>query len=212
MENMDFAFATKALTADGVVEGIAAGFGNVDEGGDMILPGAFAEALPADGKARIPMLMYHDDRRPAGVWTELRETDDGLQVKGRFALSTRQGKEAYALVKEGALSGLSIGYRSLKDSVKDGVRLLEKLRLFEVSLVTVPMNERAVVTGVKGLLEDGQLPTLRQFERHLREAGFSKTQAVAVANKGLAALLRGEPDKADDGAAFLAALQAEVSA
>jgi uncharacterized protein len=148
MNGLDFWLEQKTIDDEGVIEGLAAGFGNVDDGGDRIAPGAFAKSLK--GRTSLPMLLYHDSRMPAGVWTDFAETPKGLKVKGRFSLSSSIGREAYAMAKDGALAALSIGYRAVREKFEGAVRELIEIKLFEVSLVSVPMNERATITGVKG--------------------------------------------------------------
>jgi HK97 family phage prohead protease len=202
MNELDFALDTKALDDEGHIEGLAAGYGNLDFGGDIMLPGSIGPSLA--GRKAIPMLMYHDHKRPAGVWTDFKETSDGLIVKGKFSMSTRHGKEAHGLVKDGAIGGLSIGYGDVKAKMVGKARHISAAHLHEVSLVTIPMNNRAQIMSVKDLVSAGELPSLPQFEEFLREAGFSKTQATAIAGKGLSHLLRGEPGTADnDAVAFL---------
>jgi HK97 family phage major capsid protein len=66
------------------------------------------------------------------------------------------------------------------------------------------------ITSVKSLVEDGRLPTLPEFENFLREAGFSKSQATAIAGKGLAPLFRSESGSTPSD--FLSALKAQISA
>ncbi|MGK2908753.1 MAG: HK97 family phage prohead protease [Sphingobium sp.] len=210
MNELDFALDTKALDDEGHIEGLAAGYGNLDFGGDIMLPGSIAKSIA--GKKAIPMLMYHNMQRPAGVWTDFKETDAGLLVKGRFSMSTRYGKEAYGLVKDGAIGGLSVGYRAIKEKMVGKARHLIEVALHEVSLVTIPMNEKAVVTSVKDILEGGKLPSVREFEEFLRDAGgFSKSLAVAIAAKATPHL-RGEPEgKADDAVEFAKRLRAALT-
>ncbi len=208
MNHLDFVLDTKAVAEDGQIEGLAAGYGNVDAGGDVIVPGALARSLK--GRKSVPMLMYHDQTRPAGVWTDFAESRDGLVVKGQISLSSRAGQEAHALVRDGAIGGLSIGYRTIREQLVGKTRQLLELTLYEVSLVTIPMNERAVITSVKSFVEDGRLPTLPEFENFLREAGFSKSQATAIAGKGLAPLFRSESGSTPSD--FLSALQAQLRA
>jgi hypothetical protein len=92
------------------------------------------------------------------------------------------------------MKGLSIGYET-RDSETDqqkGTRLLKDVKLWEVSPVNFPAQDRARVDTVKSRIRAGELPTLPDFEEFLREAGFSKSQATAIAGKGLAHLLRSE--------------------
>ena len=177
METKHFTLDLKAAGDDRTVEGLGSVFGNTDQGGDIVVPGAFAKSL----KSRTPaMLWQHKADQPIGVWDELRETPEGLFVKGRI-LNTALGNDAYELARHGALKGMSIGYAT-KDSETDrksGVRRLKELDLFEVSLVTFPMNELAGITRVKQKPADE-----RALEEYLREAGYSRTEAKAIVAKG----------------------------
>lgn len=207
MNELDFALDTKAVNDDGYIEGLAVGYGNLDRGGDIVLPGA----IRMSGKT-LPMLMYHDQKRPAGVWTEFADTADGLLAKGRFSMSTRNGKEAHGLVKDGALGGLSMGYQAVRHKIVGKARHLIEVALHEVSLVTIPMNEKTLVTSVKDILAGGDLPSVREFEEFLRDAGgFSKSLATAIAAKATPHL-RGEPEaKADDPAEIMRKLRAALT-
>lgn len=207
MNELDFTLDTKALDDEGHIEGLAAGYGNVDHGGDIMLPGSISKSL--QGRASIPMLRDHDMKRPAGVWKEFVETSDGLLVKGRFSMNTHDGKEAYHLVRDGAIAGLSVGMGDVKAKTVGKVRHIESAYLHEVSLVAIPMNSKAAIITVKDILDGGELPTVRQFEEFLRDAGgFSKSLAAAIASKAQPLLNRGEPDAADELAQFLAGLRA----
>jgi HK97 family phage prohead protease len=201
MNELDFALDTKSVTDEGLIEGMAVGYGNMDFGGDVVLPGAITKSI--QGVKQIPMLMYHDQRRPAGVWNSFQETAEGLLVKGRFSMSTVVGKEAHGLVKDGAIGGLSMGYRALKHKIQGKARHLIEVALHEISLVTVPMNEKTLILNVKDILAEGRLPTTREFETFLRDAGgFSKSLAEAIASKATPHL-RGEPEgEADELAKF----------
>ena len=210
MSELGFGFEIKSIDEAGYIAGVAAGYGNVDHGGDVIMPGALTKAIT--GRASVPMLLFHDHKRPVGSWAKFDETSDGLTVEGRFAMKADAGREAHALAEAGALPGLSIGYRTLRHKFEGKTRQLHELALHEVSLVPVGMNGRAVVTQVKSMVEGGDLPSLSEFEDALREAmGFSKTQAAAIAGKGLTQLLRGEPGSEPD-ADFWSALGAQIRA
>jgi len=192
MKHLDFPLDVKDVGEDGSIEGLAAAYNNVDFGGDIILPGAFDRTLK--GRKSLPMLLHHDQRLPIGVWSEFDASGSkGLLMKGRIVTSTATGAEALALAREGALAGLSIGYRATKERYTDKARELQEIALHEASLVSIPMNERAQVTRVKDILDSGNLPTVREFEEFLRDAGgFSKSLAVAIAAKATPHL-RGEP-------------------
>lgn len=205
MNELDFVLDTKAVDDEGNVEGMAVGYGNVDFGGDQVLPGAVTKSLV--GRARIPMLLFHDMKRPAGVWNSFTETSEGLLVKGKFSLSTMSGKEAHGLVKDGALGGLSMGFETIKHQFKGKVRQLAEVFLHEISLVTIPMNQKTLITSVKDIMDGGGKPTVREFEAFLRDAGgFSKSLAAAIASKA-APHLQGDPAEADQSRALLLALR-----
>src|SRR5205085_3645991 len=107
----------KASGEDGTIEGYGSIFGNVDSYGEMVMPGAFAASLVEAGRKgrSIKMLWQHDPDRPVGVWDDLAEDKKGLYVKGRLLIDeSAQAREAYGLIKAGAVDGLSIGYRLLE--------------------------------------------------------------------------------------------------
>lgn len=195
----DFNLEIKAVSDDGLFSGYGSVFDVVDTYGEVVERGAFTETLAtiaAKGRA-VPVLWQHRSGQPIGVYTNMKEDSHGLWVEGRLLKDdVQQAKEAYALLQAGAVSGLSIGYYVRDDSFdqKAGVRRLKKLELVEVSLVTFPANEESRVDAVKFALSQGTLPDLPGFERLLREAGFSKSQAVAIASHGFKHLLRSESE------------------
>lgn len=133
-----------------VVSGYASLFGLRDQGGDVVLAGAYAASLKRLGAkgARVKMLWQHDPAQPIGVWDEVREDATGLWVKGRILAEVEKGREALALLGAGAIDGLSIGYRTVKaERDGKGQRLLSELELWEVSLVTFPMLPEARVAA-----------------------------------------------------------------
>ena len=196
-KTLDVAFEIKAVSDDGLFSGYGSVFGNIDSGGDVVHSGAFAKSIEEwEGRKRMPPVLWnHDRNEPIGVYTSIREDEKGLYVEGKLLVNeVQRAREIHALMKAGALDGMSIGY-SVRNREKDratGVTHLKELRLFEVSIVTFPMNEESRVDAVKAALEEGALPTLPEFEKFLREAGFSKTQATAIASGGLVKLLRSE--------------------
>ncbi len=144
---------TRLAVRDGtIIEGYASLFEATDQGGDVVVKGAYAKslaALSASGRS-VKMLWQHDPAQPIGLWEEVREDGRGLWVKGRLLTNVAKGAEAAALIEAGAIDGLSIGYRT-KQATKDtgGQRRLTELELWEVSLVTFPMLPEARV-GAKG--------------------------------------------------------------
>lgn len=148
---LELKFATDAETAGGFT-GIAAAYNNIDHGGDVIAPGAFRDSLKEHKAAgtKPALLWQHDPMQPIGVIDALAETPAGLEIKGRLNLDVIKGAETHALVKQGAMRGLSIGYQTTK-STRDanGVRKIIAAYLGEVSFVTRGMNDKAVVTNIK---------------------------------------------------------------
>ena len=155
------------------IEGYASYFGRCDNGGDVVVAGAYAASLAALAKkgGRIKMLWQHDPAQPIGVWDEVREDAKGLYVKGRLLTDVEKGREAAALVEAGGIDGLSIGYRTIR-AQKDqkGQRLLSEIELWEVSLVTFPMLPEARVGSKSDVPDDETLRELAAvFETAARE-------------------------------------------
>lgn len=201
----DFTLNVKAADVqdDGTFTGYGSVFGVEDSYGEVVAPGAFRDSLgelSAKGR-RVPILWQHRTAEPIGIYSELSEDDHGLRLKGELAVGFDDlAKRAHGHMKMGSVTGLSIGYwvRESSYDEKTGVRTLTKLDLVEVSLVTFPANDEARIDAIKLKLAHGELPSLPEFERILREAGFSKTQAAVVANRGLTHLLRSESEGAGD--------------
>lgn len=144
-------FDCKSLDASGVFTGYAARFNTADLGRDLILPGAFAESIAQRGAAGVRMLFQHDPAEPIGTWLELREDTRGLFVRGRLLSEIARGREMLALMRAGAIDGLSIGFRTVegRTSPKTGIRRLSKIDLWEISVVTFPMHPGARVAAFK---------------------------------------------------------------
>lgn len=200
---MEFAgspFEIKQLSDSGHIEGLLAGFGNVDSHGERIDRKAFSKCLADRGTRPLPMLIHHDMKRPIGAWKQFQERAEGLFVAGNITLATRDGQEAYALAKDGALTGLSIGYRT-KDAALDrrsGIRELLELDLIEGSLVTVPSNPKTHVSAIKSITG------ARDIAELLQEAGVSGRKAKAAAGAAWKSISESESEEAAD--AELAAL------
>lgn len=199
-----FAFA-KDATEGGRFRGHAAVFGNKDLQNDVILHGAFARTIKESG-GQWPILYGHNMGRVVGFSTSAVEDDKGLAVEGEFTLESDEGRNAYATVKHAAALnqrfGLSIGYMVRKNGAdydeETGVRTLKDLHVLEFSLAAIPANPRARIDAVKAAGDW----TIREFEEHLRDAGFSKDAARIIASQGYRALDRRDADEGeDDGAA-----------
>ena len=168
-------------------EGHGSIFGNEDLGGDIVMPGAFKRTLKQyQEKGDLPLMFWmHDPSRVAGKWTDMYEDGDGLRVKGVLA-DTPLGNEIRTLLQMDAVKGLSIGYRTLDDDYdKHGRRLLKELELWEVSVVSLPMNPLAQVAHAKSQLSAAgeYVPTAREFEHALRDVGCSQKTAKRIISK-----------------------------
>jgi HK97 family phage prohead protease len=188
----------KNLDEAGYIEGLASSFGNIDYGNDRVIPGAFAKSLSR--KPSVPMLLYHDMKRPVGKWAKATETELGLKVEGKISTKTREGGEAYELVKDEVIGALSIGYDPVVKRMAGKVRELVEIDLHEVSLVTIGMDPHAGITGVKS--SDvfarwlaGDRPQQRELEMILKDAfNVSNSEAERMAN----ALLKDDRGGRDD--------------
>ena len=191
-----------ALTEGAVIEGHASLFGVPDAGGDVVEKGAYAtglEAMRKSGRA-VRMLWQHDAREPIGVWEEVHEDDRGLYVRGRLLEAVQRGREAKALIEAGAVDGLSIGYRVIR-AEKDGkgLRRLREIELWEVSLVTFPMQplarlgkggvlpgaerEETVGAAAADMLADALAEARQLLAEGRRNAGAGKVGAVVAAGR-----------------------------
>lgn len=192
-------FEVKAVSDDGFFSGYCSVFDVEDSYGDVVKAGAYAESIKEwSAKNKMPPILWQHNRSEViGVWTKLVEDEHGLYGEGRLLVNdVAKAKEAHALMKHGAIDGLSIGYRVKKWSYNEDEEVLELLEidLKEISVVTFPANEDSRIDNVKSTLLKGELPTLPEFEKFLREAGFSKSQATAIAGHGLRKLIQGEPE------------------
>jgi HK97 family phage prohead protease len=175
-----FSFELKELSDAGTFTGYASVYGNVDQGGDMVIAGAFAKSMQA--RPTVPILYQHNQKEPIGLG-RLEDTADGLLIHGELVMEVPSAKSVYALMRKGVLKGLSIGYKKVRESYDraKNANVLQELALHEVSVVTFPANERATIMAVKSRDE---IKDIRNFEEFLRESGFSRTEACVIASKG----------------------------
>ena len=183
-------FEIKSITGRSIT-GHGSTFGNVDLGGDVMMQGAFSESVKAADAGKMPaMLWQHDSAQIPGAWTSLSEDDSGLVMGGEIA-QTSLGKDVLILAKMRAFSGLSIGGTIPDggfDFDKKGVRRIHEFDLWEVSLVTFPMNPHATIAAVKSLYASP-----RTLEQHLKSVGCSNRLAREVVHD-----LMGETDATFD--------------
>jgi HK97 family phage prohead protease len=213
MERIEVKFAEADVKANGEFAGYGAVFGNVDSHGDVITPGAFKTSLAEwSAKGRLPpMLIQHGGMGltemagvPVGIWESMSEDNMGLQVKGRIInLDTERSKTIYGAMKEGAMGGLSIGYRAKKSAPGDiklgSRRILQEIGLYEVSIVAEPSNEKAGFSYVKSAHD---IKTIRDFEEALVNGtlpAMPLKDAKALIAEGFKALRWTERDAGSDG-------------
>lgn len=215
-------FEIKALDDEtGEFEGYGSTFGGEpDSYGDVIVKGAYTETLKAHkAKGTMPKMFWqHDSREVIGKWVEASEDDHGLKLRGKLNMGVQRGREAHALLKEGDIDGLSIGYsiNKYESDEETGVWYLKELDLFEVSVVSIGANENATISSVKAAkasheiierLKAGDRLTEREFETLLKgNLGLSNAQAERAARIHLKG--PGEPAAATDVRSFLEALRA----
>ena len=175
----------KEAKADGSFTGYAAVFNNVDLGDDVLLPGAFTQAKTTpDGQIRIAL--NHDLRQLAGK-AKFAQDQHGLRVEGQLSLGVSYVKDAYALMQDGVLNGLSVGFNILDGGAewaeRDGryTRIISKAELWEFSIVPFGMNPEALVDSVKAA-------NIHDFEAQLRGLGYSQREAKALASGGFKSL------------------------
>lgn len=195
----------KADENTGEVVGYGSKWGLKDSYGEIVIKGAFTDSLKEykDAGDVIPMLWQHNSAMPIGVWTDFKEDDTGLALKGKVNKETARGRDALSDMKMRAVKGLSIGYYELVtdswgQAEKQGFRNLYKLDLREVSPVTFPALREAQIEGVKTPIAEGGL-TLRRFEIGLREKfGISRKDSEFIALNGFEAWCQREVGANDD--------------
>jgi HK97 family phage prohead protease len=213
LQHKGFSFDVKSVSDKGRIEGYGSVFGGApDSYGDIVAPGAFANSLVKHKReGTMPLMLWSHDSSmpPIGVWDDVAEDGKGLWVAGDLDMEDPLGVKVHRMLKAKAMRGLSIGYTTLdseRDDKRPGVRVLKEVDLWEVSPVNFPAQRRAAVDNVKSYLRGKTLPTLKEFEDFLREVGFSKSEATAIAGKGLAPLLRSESGGNHQGVDILSAL------
>jgi HK97 family phage prohead protease len=178
IKKLTFHSEVKASGEKGIFTGYGSIFGNEDQGSDIMQKGAFTKSLENRPAGKVKLLYQHKTDEPIGIFEDMYEDAKGLFVKGKLAMGTQKGREAYELLKMGALDGMSIGFRADPEKQgynesKRGTRTLKEVDLMEISLVTFPMNESALIETVKGNAKN-----IREWEKILREAGgLSRTES-----------------------------------
>ena len=169
---------------EGTFEGYASVFENTDLGNDVIKTGAFKKSLRKRGYKGVKLLYQHKSDMPIGVFDSIKEDDNGLYVKGRLALKTTAGRDAYELLKMGALDAMSIGFRANPQEIsydkRTQKRNIGEVDLLEISLVTFPMNPQALIRSVKA-----NEISIREWEKGMRDAFVISRSEAKVAAKAV---------------------------
>lgn len=198
---LDFPLEVRSINGNtGEFEGYASVFDVVDSYTTAMKRGAFAESLKNwQSLNRYPaMLWQHKTDEPIGIYTHMQEDAKGLLVKGRLLVNDDAlAKRAYAHLKAGSINGLSVGFVTESETYdeKSGVLILNKVNLMEVSLVTFPANKSATITNIRETLSNGEIPSPKEVEKILRDAGFSRSQAKTILAKGYGALTPRDADQ-----------------
>lgn len=184
-KTLDLQDVELSVGESGTFRGYASKFNGVDAYGDTILPGAYDKVL-ADG-GLIPVFFNHESTDiPIGKYTKLSANSQGLYVEGVLALDLPRARDVYTALKAGIVTGLSVGIGIAADDYElneTGGKTIKNVSLLrEISICTFPADDRARVSLVKS--EDiDQMATIRDVEKCLRDAGFSKSQALAFVAK-----------------------------
>jgi HK97 family phage prohead protease len=160
----------KQVEPDGTFSGYASLFNTEDMGRDIVLPGAFRDSLRERSSAGIKLLFQHKPDEPIGIWESLKEDARGLYARGRLMLDVARAREVLALMRAGALDGLSIGFRAVvgQRDAKTGIRRLARVDLWEISIVTFPLLPDARVAHVKSDTDDRLLAMIVDATQRMR--------------------------------------------
>lgn len=203
LDSVQFKFADDK---PGVFSGYASVFNGVDSYGDTIMPGAYKGTL--EGRDRPIQLRWNHWGPVIGKWLSIEEDEIGLKVTGELTPGHSVADDAYALLKHGAVTGMSIGYRvkSAMDYPEENRRELIEIELIEISIVENPADNAAQISGVKSAINDAE--SLKEIESILRDVGrFSRADATALVAR-IKSLTHGERDAKKDTSALVLAIQA----
>jgi HK97 family phage prohead protease len=218
----------KSIEDAGTFTGYASVFAVTDSHRERTVPGCFVPSLADHKRAgtSVKMFWHHDLREPIGKWTDMAEDSKGLWVEGKLNMDVQRAREAHSLLRNKDIDGLSIGYfpeEFEEDKARPGVTLLKKVRLVEVSVVSMGSNHRALIDNVKSeicesefyaalkqILVAGELPSKRAFEKGMRDAFQLSNAQAERATRLLYA--QGEPGEKTESTAGLEAALAELRA
>ncbi|MEO0343023.1 MAG: HK97 family phage prohead protease [Pseudomonadota bacterium] len=184
------------VTEEGKIGGYASVFSIKDDVGDVVVKGAFAESLASGRPVRL--LADHDVEKRVGTITNIFEDAKGLYIEGQILMKTQRGRDTYEEVKAGMLDSFSIGYVVVESSDGDDARFLEKIELFEVSLVNMPANPKTVVEYVKSTGCTDWIQSPVESKRYLEDVLKKHTRSNSKEAKRLVSLAA-ERDAGEEG-------------
>lgn len=190
----NFVYDVKEVDEEGHFSGYASVYNVIDAYRERVAPGAFAATLRKwQSRGRFPPALWqHRSGEPVGPFTLMREDEKGLYTEGQLLVNdVQRAREARALMKSKTVDGLSIGFNSVVEewNNEEKVLTLKEIDLWEVSIVTFPANSESLITEVRSMFAEG-VPSIKEIEEVLRDAGFSRSQAKALVGHGYAGLLR----------------------
>lgn len=190
----NFVYDVKEVDEEGHFSGYASVYNVIDAYRERVAPGAFANTLRKwQSRGRLPPALWqHRSGEPVGPFTLMREDEKGLYTEGRLLVNdVQRAREAWALMKSKTVDGLSIGFNSVVEewNNEEKILTLKEIDLWEVSIVTFPANSESLITEVRSMFAEG-VPSIKEIEEILRDAGFSRSQAKALVGHGYAGLLR----------------------
>jgi HK97 family phage prohead protease len=185
-ETKFIALDLKRADTDGTFSGYASLFHAEDLGRDIVLPGAFRDTIRQRGPAGIKLLYQHNPAEPIGIWESLKEDTRGLLVRGRLMLAVARAREVLALMRAGALDGLSIGFRTVtgQRDAKTGIRRLARIDLWEISIVTFPLLPEARVAHVKSGADQRLLAQITDATRRMRSSRSPRPSSISSRSSG----------------------------
>ncbi|MDF2964987.1 MAG: hypothetical protein K0Q51_375 [Rickettsiaceae bacterium] len=151
-EQKFYALKSSSIGLEGCrIKGYASVFNVIDNHSDLIVKGAFENSIKKHFRdTSIKLLWQHNQAEPIGVIDELYEDEIGLFMTASINNHTQRGREVISLIQQKAINGLSIGFKIEDvDYDKQGIRVIKKVDLWEVSIVTFPANEHAQINSLE---------------------------------------------------------------
>lgn len=168
------------------IEGYGAVYGNVDSYKDIVQAGAFDAFLASEDAKRVKFCYCHSMREVIGKVEEMKSDEKGLWFRVKIS-NTTLGRDVATLIEDEALTEFSIGYKT-EDSIykDDGVRLLTKLKLYEISVVSRAANPKATLTSTERKEEQPEKKTA------LKEMSYAQLKAELEELEGRKAEIRAQ--------------------